>query len=57
MVKNITEANFSGDCLHNYLEYVDELPVDISRISSKIKELDVKCKGNLFCICMFANKI
>ncbi|KAG5678382.1 hypothetical protein PVAND_008062 [Polypedilum vanderplanki] len=42
-----SEANSSGIFLKNYLEYIEELPDEIIRIITKVRELDVKTSNTV----------
>lgn len=46
-----TEAIFSAKYVENYLDAVENLPDEIQRLITRIRELDVKHRSK-YCICI-----
>lgn len=57
MINQVAEALYSATYVENYLDYVENLPNDVQRHLSRIREIDVEYRGkfyfsseNVFCL-------
>ncbi|XP_037039641.1 inhibitor of growth protein 5 [Bradysia coprophila] len=47
MINQVAEALYSATYVENYLDYVENLPNDVQRHLSRIREIDVEYRGHL----------
>ncbi|KAJ6617719.1 Inhibitor of growth protein 2 [Pseudolycoriella hygida] len=47
MINQVAEAIYSATYVENYLDYVENLPNDVQRHLSRIREIDVEYRGHL----------
>lgn len=45
MINQVAEALYSATYVENYLDYVENLPNDVQRHLSRIREIDVEYRG------------
>lgn len=45
MINQVSEALYSATYVENYLDYVENLPNDVQRHLSRIREIDVEYRG------------
>lgn len=45
MINQVAEAIYSATYVENYLDYVENLPNDVQRHLSRIREIDVEYRG------------
>lgn len=43
------EALCSATYLENYLDAMENLPDDLQRVVTQLRELDIQCKGRVYC--------
>jgi len=48
MINQVAEALYSATYVENYLDYVENLPNDVQRHLSRIREIDVEYRGTCY---------
>lgn len=48
MINQVAEALYSATYVENYLDYVENLPNDVQRHLSRIREIDVEYRGEFY---------
>lgn len=48
MINQVAEALYSATYVENYLDYVENLPNDVQRHLSRIREIDVEYRGEYY---------
>lgn len=48
MINQVAEALYSATYVENYLDYVENLPNDVQRHLSRIREIDVEYRGDCY---------